>query len=261
MNTMSREHACVPIGRTIGIGFVAMFLTAALSGMAAAEGTSGGLGLEAVSPFGDGVVIDSGYSYPFRASTPGESFARGRADMIRAQGEFNRLTSEAAINAQEARAGAIDNAQKGVDAYFRIREMNRDYRQAARGLRPTPEDLARYARAARPVPLSPSELNSLTGQVRWPILLRDDRFASLRTELEELLDRWAVSRNLGQLDSFGTEQHLAVRQAIGQMEEALRMAVRDLHPQDYSSSRRFLQSLEYQVLQPSKSSPSLAGLR
>ncbi|MHB8903344.1 MAG: hypothetical protein ACYC6Y_31665 [Thermoguttaceae bacterium] len=224
------------------------------------SGGLGGIGASDLSGLG-GVYVDGGYSYPFRASTPGESFARGRADIIRAQGEFNRLSSEAAINAQQARSGAIANAKDGVEAYFRIREMNRDYRKAERGPRPTPEDFERYSRAGRPIPLSPSELDTLTGRVRWPVLLRDEHFAAWRAEIEDLLDRWAVSRNLGQPATFGTEQHLAVRQAIGQMEEQLRVAVRNLHPQDYSASQRFLDSLEYQVLHNPTSSETLADIR
>ncbi len=241
--------------RSTGVGFAAVFLAVAFSGIAASNDSLGGVGSLG------GVIVDSGYSYPFRASTPGESFARGRAEVIRAQGEFNRLTSEAAINAQQARTAAIENAEKGVDTYFRIREMNRDYRRAERGPRPTQEDLQRYARAASPDPLSPSELDTLTGRVRWPVLLRHDYFASMRAEMEELLDRWAVSRNLGQPNDFGTGQHLAVRQTIDRMEEKLRVAVRDLHPQDYASARRFLQSLEYQVLHGSTTSAALADAR
>jgi hypothetical protein len=261
MNAVSRRQKRPLIGPTIGVGLAVFFLAAGLAGPAVAEGPLGGLApLGAVSPFfGDEVVVGGGY--PFKASTPGESFARGAADVIRAQGEFNRLTSEAAINATEARARAIVNAQEGVKAYFNMRQLNRDYRRAERGPRATQEDYERYARSARPVPLSPSELDTLSGRVNWPILLRDERFAPLRTELEELLDRWAVSRNLGQLDSFGTEEHLAVRRTAEQLTAELREEIRDLPPQDYTAAKRFLRSLEYQVLRPSTSGVSLATLR
>lgn len=253
MNATGRRHK-EPLIRA---GLAAVVLAAALVGPSFAESPMSGLGT--TTPFVGGVAVRE--SYPFRASTAGESFARGAAEVIRARGEFNLNTSEAAINAQEARARAIVNAQAAVDAYFKIREMNRDYRRAERGPRPTQEDLERYARAAQPAPLSPSELDALTGQVNWPILLRDDRFASLRAEYEELLDRWAVSRNLGRTDGFGTEQHLAVRRTTDKMEERLREAVRNLHPQDYAVAKQFLRSLEYQVLRPGTSSVSVASAR
>jgi hypothetical protein len=254
MNIVSTREECVPVGIAIGVGLVALCLVAGLPEISAAAGPLGGHGpWVGVSPYYGG--------YPFRASTAAESFARGAAEVIRARGEFNRLTSEAAINMQEARSRAIVNAQDAVDAYFKIRQMNRDYRQAERRPRPTREDLERYARAARPDPLSPSELDTLTGRVRWPILLRDDRFTPLRAEMEELLDRWAVSRNLGQLDSFDAEQQLAVRRATGQMQEELREEIRNLPPQDYVAAQRFLRSLEYQVLHSPTSSVSLADVR
>jgi hypothetical protein len=252
MNVTGRRQKLLLVGYPVGLGLAALWLLAGLATPSIAECPLGG-----ISPyFGDSVYLGSGY--PFRASTPAESFARGAADVIRAQGEFNRQTSQAAINAQEARARAIVNAQNGVDAYFKIREMNRDYRRAERGPRPTQEDAERYAQAAQPTPLSPSELDTLTGRVRWPILLRDDRLASLRAELEELLDRWAVSRNLGQPDGFGTEQHLATRSVVRAMEDQLREDVRDRHPQDYAAAKRFLRGLESQVLRPGTSGISVA---
>ncbi len=247
MNTkqMRRKQFGLPVGLVIGAGVVALVVFG-LPNLSPAQDPGYGVSLGPAVPYWGGSPYWGGYSY--RSSTPAESYARGMADWVRARGEYNRLSSEAAINLEEARARAIVNAKDAVDAYFQIRQKNRDYRKAERGPRPTPEQLERYAQAARPAPLSPSELDTVTGRVRWPILLQDDRFASLRAEMEELLDRWAVSRNLGELKSFSTEQHLAVRRAIGQMEEALRADVRSLPPHDYASSQRFLTSLEYQVL-------------
>ena len=256
MNAVNRKQALL-----FGASLAAALLIAGLPGSAVAEdaSTSPLAPLEPLVPFFDDGSIVGGY--PFKASTPAESFARGAADVTRARGEYNLLSSQAAINLQDARSRAIINNQDAVDAYFRIRQMNRDYRAAMRGPRPTQEDFERYARAARPAPLSPSELNTLTGRVRWPVLLRHDRFAELRAELESLLDRWAVSRNLGQLESFGAQEHLAVRRLTDQMQDILKAEVRNLPPQDYSSTQRFLQSLKYQVLASPSSTVSLADFR
>ena len=259
MNTgrIRRKQFGLPVGVVIGAGIVALGLVFGLPNLSLAQDPGYYPPAGPAVPYWGGNPYWGGYSY--RSSTPGESYARGLADWVRARGEYNRLSSEAAINLEEARARAIVNAKDAVDAYFQIRQKNRDYRQAERGPRPTPEQLERYAQAARPTPLSPSELDTVTGRVRWPILLRDDRFASLRAEMEELLDRWAVSRNLGELKSFGTEQHLAVRRAIGQMEDELRANVRTLPPHDYASSQQFLTSLEYQVLDAPPEAVSLAN--
>jgi hypothetical protein len=255
MNAASRRQKRPLVGYTIATSLVTILMVGLLATSAIAEGPFGTLG-GVSSFFGDGVVVGGGY--PFKASTPAESFARGAADVIRAQGEFNRMTSEAAINWQEARARAIVNSQDYVDAYFRNRQANRDYRRAERGPRPTQQDIERFAQALKPAPLSPSDLDMLTGRVNWPILLRADRFSPMRAELEELLDRWAVANNLGQSDRFGTDQHLAVRRAASEMEDELRQEVRNLPPQDYTAAKRFLRSLEYQVLRPQAPGVSVA---
>lgn len=255
MNAESRRQKGPLNGRMFSVGMIAVALVVGLTSQAMAEGPYGTM-WPVSSVFGDG--YGGGYGYPFKASTPAESFARGTADLIRAQGEFNQMTSEAAINWEEARARAIVNAQDYVDAYFKMRQANRNYRAAERGPRPTQEDLERYAATNRPTPLSQSELDELTGRVNWPILLRDDRFDSLRTKMEELLDRWAVARNLGQLDRFGTEHHLAVRTTTDRMEDVLRANIKNLPPQDYTAAKRFLQSLEYHVTQPSSTRVSVA---
>jgi hypothetical protein len=263
MNALIRNQTRSPIGSLIGsilsAAAVALLFLAPVDSVHAQNPIGDVLApIEALNPLFGGVAVGS--SYPFRASTPGESFARGRADVIRAQGQFNLLTSEAAINAQEARSRAIVNSQEAVKAYFNRRQLNRDYRQSLRGPRPTREDFERYARAKRPAPLSPSELNTLTGQVAWPVLLKADHFTPQRTRMEELLDRWAVSRHLGAVGNFGTEEHLAVREMTDHLQEELRKQVRNLPPQDYVAAKRFLRSLEYQVTQPSTSGVSLASM-
>ena len=250
MNTENRRQKRTSIGYWIGIGLAGLLLLGVLSTSASANGPLGG------PYYGNGVVV--GGVYPYQASTPGESFARGMADVIRARGEFNLLTSEAAINWQEARARAIVNAQDYTDAYFKMRKANRDYRRAERGPRPTQEEIERFASAGKPLPLSPSELDELTGRVKWPILLSANHFSSLRAEMEDLLDQWAVSRSLGQPDRFGAEQHLAVRSLSDRMEEILQQDVRNLPTQDYAAAKRFLRSLEYQVIQPQTLGVSVA---
>ena len=191
--------------------------------------------------------------YPDHAATAAESYRRGLADVLRAGGEFNRLTSEAALNLQAARAQAITNAQDSVEAYFNIRRQARDYRQTERNPRPSIEAVGRYARDARPRELSLSELDSLTGRINWPILLQHEMFQAPRAGLEELFDRWAVSRNLGAADRFGPREYLAILQRTGEMIEQLRQQIQRLPPQDYLNAKRFLESLAFEVQSSNRS--------
>lgn len=215
---------------------------------------------EAVSSLsGEGLVVDGG-GYPFRASTPGESFARGRAAVIRSQGEANRLNSQAAVNFQEARARAGDSARAGLENYFAIRREARAYRQAERGARPTPEELQRRAQAAKPDPLSPSEFDALTGEINWPILLRDDKFDTSRQRIEQLLGRRAIKTSpLRKATGLETGEYLEALRLTDEMKDQLRDRIRSLPPQDYMAAKRFLRSVEYEIRNPMRSGMSLAS--
>jgi hypothetical protein len=58
------------------------------------------------------VVFPHALGFGFGATTAFESFARGKADLIRARGESNVLNSQALQNLEEARSRALDNEVK-----------------------------------------------------------------------------------------------------------------------------------------------------
>ena len=97
-----------------------------------------------------------------KASTVGESYARGYSDVVRSHGMANLANSEAAINMTEAARRDMENRDQWTDTYFQMRQKNRDYRAAERGPRPSREDFVRIAAAGRPERLSPSQLDSVT---------------------------------------------------------------------------------------------------
>jgi hypothetical protein len=185
-----------------------------------------------------------GYRAGYHASTAFEGAARGFADYMRSQGQFNLSTAEAAVAASQARQQEIDNYQQWVDAYHNTRRKIREYRAAERRPRATAEDLIRYAQRARPDRPSPSELDALTGRVSWPVLLRHEAFAEHRTALGELFQKRAMDRHLQ------TEHYLAIQEAIDAFESELKSRVRQLPLQDYASAKRFLRSLDYEAQLP-----------
>jgi len=179
-----------------------------------------------------------------KASTVGESHARGIADVTRSQGMYNLMTSEAALNMSDVQRKQLENYRLGTETYFEVRQMNRQYREAERGPRPTMEDAVRYAQMGRPRPLTSQELDSVSGQISWPILLQDERFAQHRDELEDIFARRAASGGLD-ADAFLRAQKLT-DEMIGQ----LKQEVRDVPPQQYATAKTFLQSLSYAATQP-----------
>lgn len=129
-----------------------------------------------------------GYPQPYgdnRATTPGQARAYGMSSVIRSKGQYNQQTSEAAINMTEAASRQMDNQIQRTDTYFQKQQMNKSYRAAAQRPRATKEQLTRLAQVGLPARLSPSELDSVTGKITWPVFLTQDLFAADRKELEE----------------------------------------------------------------------------
>ncbi len=179
-----------------------------------------------------------------KASTAGESHARGYADVVRSQGMANLANSEAAINMTEAAKRDMENRDQWTDTYFQMRQKNRDYRAAERGPRPSREDFVRIAAAGRPDKLSPSQLDSVTGEINWPRVLTQPQFADSRAELEALFaNRAAYGQST--LDDYSK-----IDATIKAMSEELKKIVRDVPPSDYTASKRFLDSLAFENRQP-----------
>jgi len=183
------------------------------------------------------------YGY-YGASTPAGSYALGAAAMARARGEYNLLTARARVAAAQARRYELENRLRATELYFQMRLMNREYRAKLRGPRATPEALARYAAAAAPDPLSPSELDSVTGEISWPILLRDDRYADYRAELEALFAERARS------DELSTATYLKIRRTTRAMLAELKERITRVPQMDYIAAKRFIQSLAYEARKP-----------
>ena len=192
------------------------------------------------------VVQRGGYSYGDiygggHASTAGEGYLRGMGDVVRSAGEYNLQTSQAAINLTEAQANYIRNREDATNTYFQMREANRLYRAQERGKRPTAEDLVRFAQAGRPKRPSPSELDTITGDVEWPTLLASDSFAKDRAQLEKLFAERATNGGIS------WEGRQKVKQATDNMLADLKKMVKDVPQMDYIASKRFVQSLAHEA--------------
>ena len=179
-----------------------------------------------------------------KASTVGESHARGMADVMRSQGMRNLANSEAAINMTEAARRDMENRDQWVDTYFQMRQKNREYRAAERRPRASREDFIRYAAAGKPAALSPSELDSVTGEIEWPRVLTRPEFAAGRTELEQLFAKRAA---YGQ-SSWNDYSQIAA--TTKKMQEDLKKIIRQVPPSDYMAARKFLESLAYENQKP-----------
>jgi hypothetical protein len=182
--------------------------------------------------------------YYHSGGTVAGSYMRGAASMIYAQGAYNRLTAEARAISAEAQSREIENRQQAASTYFAMREANRQARAEERGPRASAEDLARFAREARPDRLAANELDPDSGRISWPALLQDDRFSALRHELEYAFTQRAIS------GAIGAQQQARVRQVAAGMLDELRGYVRQVGPMEYTTARAFIESLAYEAQLP-----------
>ena len=90
-----------------------------------------------------------------------------------------------------------------------------------------------------PKPLSPSEVNNVTGQINWPQALQLDMFASDRQQLETVVGSYS------QMGSLNYADQLKARTLINDMAAKLKAQIRNMTPTDYAVCKEFLRSLMY----------------
>ena len=139
----------------------------------------------------------------------------------------------------QAQRQDIENRAQWTQTYFDMRAVNRAARAAERGPRPTMEQMVRIAHEGAPAPLSPSQVNPVTGKIEWPVVLQIEAYASKRADLDQLLAKQAVLGGLGYSDQE------KARDSIDGIMETLRAQIHDVPPVEYVSARNFLRSLIY----------------
>jgi hypothetical protein len=186
-------------------------------------------------------VVNAYGGYPGYSGggTVGGNAMQGMASVISAKGSYNLSTSAAAINMTQAERNEIQNRDLATSTYFQMRAMNRSANKAERNPSPSMEQLARIDRQLTPGPLSPKQFDAVSGKLRWPGPLQDASFAAERGEIDDLM----AKRSSG--DGLGYADWIKVRETVDAMGDALKEQVKDLPPQDYVASRKFLRQLAY----------------
>ncbi len=169
------------------------------------------------------------------------NYMNGMSNVIRSEGEYNALTSMAAINNEEARSRYLDNKKKWQEIYRQSREA-RDKRVAEQFARSkhSPEVLAAAAASDLPHKLSSEVLDPVTGHITWPDVLLGSEFADQRQAIEQFLE---VRAKTSHTDEAGDR----IRAAAAKMTETLRKNVQNIPANEYMSGRKFLDSLAFAV--------------
>lgn len=186
------------------------------------------------------------YGMPgYHSSTYEEGVMRGFGAAVQSVGQANLYNSAAAQNWEQARSMNLDNRLKATDTYFELRAKNKAYTEAERGPRATQQELAVMAHSAAPDRLQPTQLDPLTGAINWPRFLRGPEYAEPRTKLDKLYSMRASS--LGAVSSSG---YMDAIKLVEEMQGELKKHVAEYPPQEYSQSKKFLQSLQNELRFP-----------
>lgn len=223
-----------------------------LTGPALAQGPTGPAGSRCPGR----VVYAVGPWHPWagrhwHAATAAESYLRGQADVIRARGYYNLLSSQAAINATEAYRAHLDNQLKRTETYFAMRKVNQEETSARRASR-----RSRYLEAAanRPKPRPTEILDAVAGNILWPTALLGEPYAADRTFVERVQ---AHAKSGGPITQDARAQ---LAQTVDRMVATLRTQVRQTPGTDYAAAKRFLQNLTCESLLDAGAAVAVAGL-
>ncbi len=175
-----------------------------------------------------------GYS---SATTAGEGYARGLADVVRSEGQRNVMNSEATKRYEQARSQYIQNQLQYTEQYFAAKRIAQEYTREEEARKKqksaSPEAIYRATLASAPKRLTNKELDPATGKIFWPKVLTLPPFEDEREELDALFAERAV---VGELDG---EQSLHVQKTVRQLMTDLKSHVREYPPQDYATARGF----------------------
>ncbi len=144
----------------------------------------------AVPPPSTTVYGGGGYGYGGDAQTPQGAALQGMSQAISAAGQYNLATSAAAINMTQAESNQLRDNVQWVQTFWQMRDIGRAERETERGPRPTPEELARRARAGAPLALTTSQIDPVSGVLYWPAVLQHASFQAQRSAVEEYMVRW-----------------------------------------------------------------------
>jgi len=161
-------------------------------------------------------------------------------------GQFNQLTSQAAINYQQAYSKALDNRLKAEQIYFQMRRENASARAEMAAMRPhyTPEQYAADNQARIAGRLSPSEWDPARGVFVWPKSLAGDGFAHDREHIEALFGARDADPSAAGL---GTANYREIKQAVTGMSDHLHSQIKEMGSDEYIPASKFLKSLEYEA--------------
>lgn len=176
------------------------------------------------------------------ASTFQEGLLRGYADLNRSKGDYNYQTSLGLLIQQHATTEFLKNKELGVQTYYNKKRIRNEYLVETAKPPVTRQDAENTARNRAPDRLNSYEYEPALGKVFWPALLKHDVFAGHRAEIDA-----AIARRSGEDSGLGSVNYSVIKANTNAMKEILADNIRNLPPQEYTTAKTFLNSLNYEA--------------
>lgn len=181
------------------------------------------------------------YGWPYGgyyASTAGEGAAMGMAALVTSTGMATLMGSKAAVNVQEAGSLYIDNTVKATQAYIDRQRMLASYQGSLHKPPPSAEQLYRMSQMGLPKSLTTDQLDPVTGDIAWPIVLRDEPFTAYRETAQKFFHA-AVAEP----QTFSYASYDQLREASDDCRAQLKSRIKSYRPNDYIQATKFIASL------------------
>jgi len=187
-------------------------------------------------------------AYGYRPLTLYESRARGQAELVRARGQRNLLDSEAAINVEQARSMNLDNRLQSTQTYFAMRNINTEQRfgtpeeREAQRQRNNAKRLFRYGQEGRPLRPTDDQLDPVTGQISWPLVLNAPQYEPFTQRLDSMFAARAQMQ-----DHLNYEQIQKLTETTDALLAELKNNIRDMPSNTYLDAKNFIEALAYEA--------------
>jgi hypothetical protein len=183
--------------------------------------------------------------YGGHASTAAEGYYNGIGNVIQSAGSYNLQTSQAAINAEQARTMNINNRLLGTQTYFEMRKVNQAATKAEQLPGLTTEDTWRIAQANMPKRMTQMQLDPVTGKIYWPMELQSPQFEQYRKSLDNLFVKREASHG-----GIGYETFTQIQDITNAMLADLDKNIAKYATGDYVKMKNFIESLQYEAKFP-----------
>jgi len=185
---------------------------------------------------------------PGRAVTERGDELRGIGYFYWALGQYERNSADAKIQREKAARLAIANRESRIQSFWVIRDAyDARFRALHAARRATNAELCKLA-----IPVGVDvKIYDAEGDIPWPLVLREDKFAHRRKSLESLLIQEGVSKVISHSDVVRRD----IRDESSAWLSDLQQEITTYHATDYLAGRQFLVALRNQAARPPRSQP------